>query len=216
MSLIVDGIRDVLRRARSGRSNQARSGSSTRSKLAWPKLEDVPLPDKKKAIEKRRKKELTTRRKKWVVTLIGTVFAIPVVWLVGGVLFGLATMGSRLAVPFPTSTQSQSPTAVSTPSQSAQPVQSARSEAQPETQKTFEISLQAGETKMAVETGPGMTWRIECNNKPFIIYGVGEDGSKSPEHQMLPPVSGWGGDVRRGVLIVRGVENDTLIKFFRQ
>lgn len=199
---LIDFLRD---RSRRGRSNRIRSDSSTRSKLAWPKLEDVPLPDKKKATEKRRKKELTDRRKKWVFTLIGAVFAVLVVWLVGGAFYGLVTMGSRLAVPL-----------TSVVPQPAQPTQQTQPGVPTETPRRVEVLLQAGDKKEAVEVGPGINWRIQ-SNKRFFAHDVAE-GSKAegPEYEMPAGPSGWGGAVTRGVLIVRGVENDTLIQFFRQ
>lgn len=209
MSLIVDAIRDISRR---GRSNRTRSGSSTRSNLAWPRLEDVKLPDRRERREKSRKKELTTRRKKWVLALIGAVFAVPVIWLVGGALYGLATMGSRFDIPYSAGTQSPPLTAT----QPAQPNQASQPGTPPETQTKFEVLLQTGDKKVAVEVGPGLDWTIQ-SNKRFFAHDVAEGSrAEGPEHEMPAGASGWGGAVRRGVLIVRGVEDDTRIQFFRQ
>ena len=201
----------------SGRSNQARSGNRNRSKWVWPVEADIPLSPTKKEREKerekkRREKELATRRKEWAFAIIGAVFTVPIVLVIVTMLYGLLTVGQRLSIPFPEGTQSPQARAVSTPEQQSRPPQP---ETPSETQAVFEVFLQAGEVKKAVESGPGITWNIQ-SNKPFIIYGIAEDNSKGPEYRMLPGNSAWGGDVRRSLLLVRGVEDDTLIKFFRQ
>lgn len=209
MSLIVDAIR----RARAGRSNRTRSGSSTRSKLAWPRLDDVPLPDKKKAIEKRRKKELTERRKKWVMAIVGAVFTVSLLVVAGTILYGLLTMGQRLAVPFPAGTQSPPLVAVPVPQQ---PNQSSQPAPVSETQRRLEVLVKAGEEKPAVLVGPGIVWNIQ-SDQPFVAYEVAEgSNAKGQEHEMPSGSSAWGGNVFPGRLFVRGGKNDTRIQFFRQ
>lgn len=79
----------------------------------------------------------------------------------------------------------------------------------------LELQLNAGEEKRAVDVGPGIAYKIWVN-KPVIIYGIAvDDGSKGTEFQ----ISGWddwGGDTRKGFLVVRAKEDGTIIKFFRK
>lgn len=172
------------------------------SRFAWPTEADVPpKPNKKRGEEKRVKRELAKLQKKWVLILVGAVIAVPVGMFVLTALYGIFTVGSRLQ--FPSDSQS--------PSVFTQPTQSGTTSTQ-----GVEVSLEAGETKPAVGIGPDIAWTIQ-SNKPFVAWAVAsKTNAPGQAHQMPAGASGWGGAVTEGSLMVRGVEDDTRIKFFRQ
>lgn len=78
------------------------------------------------------------------------------------------------------------------------------------------LDLGAGEEKRAVDFGPGISWAAD-STKPFIAFSVMEEtGARGPDHRMPAGDSGWGGETKKGYLVVRGLEPETRIRFFRK
>lgn len=83
--------------------------------------------------------------------------------------------------------------------------------------KPIETIVQAGQEQRPVRVGPEIAWAIE-SNRPFLAYTVSDGSGITTSIRKFPARSFvWGGHLRSGNLVVRGIENDTRITFvFRE
>lgn len=76
-----------------------------------------------------------------------------------------------------------------------------------------EYTLNAGEERMTVLVGPGTLHRIQAN-KPWLAVSTLPDGT-TREYRHQSGSSSWKGGLPEGLLIVKGVEDGTILRFER-
>lgn len=81
---------------------------------------------------------------------------------------------------------------------------------------TLEVSANAGQEKESVRVGPGKDFNI-WSNKPFVLWSVADQGgSRGPDIEYPAGWESFVGATRAGKLMVRGLEDETTVKFFQR